>query len=74
MACKIGVAINPGERERHWEGKHANLRNWQILGTYKTKASALQAKRAFIKNHGCNDAGATDGNEEARWVAYYFEY
>ena len=73
MACRVGITTNPGERRRHWESEHPTLRNWEILGRYKTKSDAQEAETKFAAHYGCHSSpGGADASGD--WVVYKFDY
>lgn len=74
MTCRVGMTTNPGERKRYWEKKHSNLRNWKILGHYKSKSKAQEAERIFAQKYGCVSYSGGRGNEHDDWVVYKFNY
>ena len=74
MACRVGMTTNPGERKRHWEGEYPTLRNWTILGRYKTKSEAQRAETTLAQQHGCVSAPGGSGDENDNWVVYKFDY
>ena len=74
MACRVGMTTNPGRRKREWEREHPTLRNWTILGRYKTKTKAQQVEKMLAKRHGCVFYPGGDGDENDNWVVYKFDY
>lgn len=74
MACRIGITTNPGERRQYWEGRHPNLRNWQILGRYNTRRDAQRAESRLALRYNCHAHQGGAGDEYAEWCVYKFDY
>ena len=74
MPCRIGMTTNPGERRRHWEGRHPTLRDWQILQRNLTYSQALREEERLAKQYGCHQAGGGQYVAGVNYVIYRFDY
>jgi len=74
MPCRIGMATDPDERKDEWKREYPNLRNWEILGWFKTKSAAQQAETRLARQHGCVAEPGGSGAEHDDWCVYKFDY
>ena len=74
MACRVGITTDPETRRQAWARAYPSLRNWQTLGTYRTKSAAQAAETQTAQRYGCAAAPGGAGPEYATWYVYYFEH
>ncbi len=74
MACRIGMTTDPKGRKEYWEKQHPNLKNWVILGKYKSKTVAQGAENILAQQYECDPATGSEGNENDNWCVYKFDY
>ena len=74
VACRVGMTMNPSDREKDWLRKYPGLRHWTILGQYSSKSAAQKRESLEARRLGCASSPGGDGPEAATWHVYYFQY
>ncbi len=74
MACRVGMTTDPKGRKEYWEKQYPNLKNWVILGYYKSKVVAQAAENVLAQQYECFPGAGSERNENNNWCVYKFDY
>ncbi len=73
MPCRVGITLDPIQREQERKAQYPSLRHWRVVTTYEQRSLAERAAQFLSERFDC-DSESEGGPEHATWYLYRFTY
>lgn len=71
--CRIGITIDPIDREQERKETHPTLRHWRVVTMFGQRSLAESAAQFLSEQFDC-DFESEGGPEHATWYLYRFNF